>query len=97
MEKRLGEIVSRNTSQDVLAQVEHFQNQLIIQKDQLDRLAHELNLDQDKLQAEVRKNPVAVDHRTVTDHGDIRESMATFERLFAELKAELYESLSKWL
>ena len=33
MENRLVEITSKNTSKEILAQVEHFQNQLIIQKE----------------------------------------------------------------
>ena len=32
LKNRLGEIASKNNQKDVLAQVEHFQNQLIIQK-----------------------------------------------------------------
>ncbi len=97
MEKRLGEIVSKNTATDVLAKLEHFQNQLIIQKDELAKLSHALNIDLDKINAEVKKNPVAVDHRSMEDHTDIRENMQVFERLFGELKTELYAYVSKWL
>jgi len=32
MKGRLGELASKNNQSDVLAQVEHFQNQLIVQK-----------------------------------------------------------------
>lgn len=97
MEKRLGEIVSKNTATDVLAKLEHFQNQLIIQKDELAKLSHALNIDLDKINAEVKKNPVAVDHRSMEDHTDIRENMQTFERLFGELKTELYAYVGKWM
>lgn len=97
MEKRLGEIVSKNTATDVLAKLEHFQNQLIIQKDELAKLSHALNIDLDKINAEVKKNPVAVDHRSMEDHTDIRENMQVFERLFGELKTDLYAYVSKWL
>ncbi len=97
MENRLEEIASKNTSKEILAQVEHFQNQLIIQKDQVSKIAHDLNIDNDMINSEINKNPVAVDHRSVSDHTFIRESMKAFEKLFSELKTELYAFLSKWM
>jgi hypothetical protein len=97
MEHRLEEIVSKNTSTEVLAKLEHFQNQLIIQKDQISKLSHELNLDNDKISAEVRKNSTALSHRSISDHTAIREEMNAFERLFNELKTDLYAHLSKWM
>jgi hypothetical protein len=97
MENRLGEIATKNTSKDILAQVEHFQNQLIIQKDQISKISHDLNLNNDAISSEIRKNPTAVDHRRISDHTAIRESMQTFEKLFSELKTDLYGHLSKWM
>src|SRR6201984_3491948 len=43
-QKRLDEIASKNTSEDVRKQVEHFQNKFIIQKEQLDILNHEVTV-----------------------------------------------------
>ena len=97
MESRLEEIVSKNTSKDILLKIEHFQNQLIIQTDQISNISHDLNLNNDAINSEVQKNPTAVDHRSMNDHTFIREGMRAFEKLFSELKTDLYMHLSKWM
>ena len=38
LKNRLGEIASKNSDKEVLAQVEHFQNQLIIQRNNIDEV-----------------------------------------------------------
>ena len=97
MENRLGEIVLKNTSKEILAQVEHFQNQLIIQKDHLDRVNHDINISNDTINAEVAKNPTAIDHRNIADHESLRNSFKSFETGFNSLKKEQNVFLSKYL
>ena len=95
MEKRLEEIKSKNTSQDVL--VEHFQNQFIIQKDQIARINHEINLSNDAIEKNISKNETAVDHRSMEDHTALREQVKKFEQLFSSLKSDFNTFLSKWM
>lgn len=97
MQKRLEEVCKANTGKEVLAGVEHFQNQLIIQRDNIDRIKHEIGLDEKSLEKNVNDNPVAVDHRKVNDHAAQREAVTTFENNFNELRTELKTFLSKWL
>ena len=97
MENRLQEIVSKNTSKEILAQVEHFQNQLIIQKDQVDRINHEINLNNNAIVGEIKKSIIASDHRSMGDHTVIRDNMKSFESIFISLKIELKTFLSKWM
>lgn len=97
MNSRIAEIASKNTSKDVLAQVEHFQNQLLIQNNQIDNLKHAINVDNDTIGKEIKKNAVAIEHRSIADHVTIRENMADFEKIFNLLKTELNTFLSKWM
>lgn len=97
MKNRLGEIVSKNTSKDVTAQVEHFQNQLIIQSAYLDTIKHGINISNDTIDKEILKNEVAVDHRSIKDHTDLREKINAFDTIFSDLKKELNAFLSKWM
>ena len=85
---RLDEIVSKNTGDDALKQVEHFENQLIIQKNNIDELNHLINVDEDSLNHEVLKNPVAVDHRKVHYHAEEKDAIESFEKNFNELRSE---------
>jgi hypothetical protein len=97
MESRLGEVVSRNNSKEVLKQVEHFQNQFFIQRERLSELKHEINLSNDVLNKAIEQNPIALEHRKVNDHSMAREEMQSFEKLYASLKSEFNAFLSKWM
>ncbi|MEO6303091.1 MAG: hypothetical protein ABIP51_07945 [Bacteroidia bacterium] len=97
MKGRIAEIASKNSAKEILAQVEHFQNQLIIQKNQIDTLKHVINLNNDTINNEIKKNDTAVDHRSINDHTVLRDGVLSFEKAFAALKAELNVFLSKWM
>lgn len=95
MKNRLAEIAPKYTSGDVLAQVEHFQNQFIIQAEQLDILKHHINEHEEYLQHRLNENEVAADRQFSSDSPQIRESVATFERIFNGLRHEFNQFLSK--
>lgn len=94
---RLEEIAVKNTHIEVLAEVEKFQNQFIIQKDNIDQIRHIVTLEEDKILKEVKTNPVAVDHRTIETHAGIEDLIETFEKNFKELRIEFNTFLSKWM
>jgi hypothetical protein len=97
MKNRIAEIAQKNTSKEVLSFVEHFQNQLIIQNEQIDILKHNIGKHESSLESAANKNPVAVDHEKFDDHSVQRENMDTFEKIFNELRKELIGFLSKWM
>jgi hypothetical protein len=97
MLNRLSEITLKNSSHDVLSAVDHFSNQLTIQKQQIDTIKHNININNDAINAEVKKNRTALDHRSMADHTDIRDSIVTFEMMFASLKKEFNIFLSRWM
>ncbi|HOZ39564.1 MAG: hypothetical protein IPO05_19150 [Flavobacteriales bacterium] len=96
-EHRLEEVAKRYTSSDVLAQLEHFQNQYIRQREVIDEVRHDIKAHENLLEKEAREHPVAIDHRHFTDHGDLRERMQTFEKLYRELKEEFYRWIGQWM
>ncbi len=95
LEHRMEEIAKRNTHTDVMAELEHFQNQYIRQREVIDELRHELKLHENGLVKEALDNPVAIDHRLFGDHTAHRDAMHTFEKLYSELKAEFMRWLAK--
>ena len=97
LKNRLGEIAAKNNQKDVLAQVEHFQNQLIIQKNNIDEISHSIRVDEDTIQKEVEKNPVAIDHREMPSHSAEKNTVDAFEKNFNELRAEFKTFASKWM
>lgn len=97
MADRIMEVAEKNTSNEVRTLADHFHNQIIIQKEQIDILNHDIESHESYLQNAVHKNPNAIDHEKFSDHKKHRESIATFEKLFRELREELIEFLSKWM
>lgn len=85
---QLAEISAKNTSHELKVEVEKFQNQFIIQKNEIDNLNHLINVNEDELEQEVISNPVAIDHRKIDDDKTLRERMQIFVPLFEELKEQ---------
>lgn len=97
MKNRLAEIVSANNKTETTAQAEHFQNQFIIQRDVLEVLSHDIHETESAMVKQIEANPVATDRKTAPDHLELRDRVATFERLFTELKQEFNTFAAKTL
>ncbi|MBX2972693.1 MAG: hypothetical protein KF797_06290 [Flavobacteriales bacterium] len=97
LENRIADIAQRNTAQEVMAELEHFQNQYIRQKEVIDTLRNKINHHHDDLEREYKERPVAIEHRLFNDHTAMRDEMDTFEKLYRELKEELFRWLAKWM
>ncbi|MGZ4054738.1 MAG: hypothetical protein ACXVPY_10940 [Bacteroidia bacterium] len=96
-QKRLDEIASKNTKEDVRKQIEHFQNKFTIQKEQLDILNHEVNEHEQWLAKYSKEHPVAIDHALFADHKKMHDKMESFEKIYDELKQEFKKFLSVWM
>ena len=97
LKERLQEITSKNNSLDVLVKVEHFQNQFIIQRNNIDELAHSIKVNEAKIVQEIKNNPVAVEHRKVDNHVKEEGFMIYFEKNFSELRAEYNRFSAEWM
>lgn len=97
MQKRLDEVMSKNSNSEVKVKVEHFQNQLFIQEQNLSKLVHHIKREEKAIQSNIVQNPVASDHRIAEDHQEEREQVNFYEKNFTELKKEFNSFLSVWL
>jgi chromosome segregation ATPase len=97
MQGRIEEVNSKNTSTEVRAMIEHFQNQLILQKEQIDIVKKKVKQQINSMEASVEKNPVAADHRSVEDATQLRDEVNTFEKIFNDLRKELISFMAKWM
>lgn len=97
MEKRILDIAEKNTSKEVLSLVDHFNNQISIQREQIDILNHDVKSHESFLNAAIHKNSHDIENENFLDHHNHRESIAVFEKLFKELREELIDFLSKWM
>ena len=94
---RLEELVTRNTKLEVTAQIEHFQNQFILQREAAEKIISKCG-DHDKFLAnQAKDHPIAIDHVLFADHTKLRDEAETFDRLYSELKKEFIAFLRKWM
>ena len=92
-EGRLEKLVQTLTDRDMLARLEHYQNQFIRQKEVLDQLKHDIKVHDQELGRMLRrdKNPDEVDN---VRHAKVDEDMRMFRKIYAELKSEFYQFMA---
>ena len=96
-ENRLQEIIKSNTSKDILAQAEQFQNQFIRQKEVIDRLSHDVHEDELRIAENVKENNVSVEHRKVEENFELKDRVHVFQKIFNEIKSEYLAFLANKL
>ena len=94
---RLEELAQKNSSKEVMGEIEHFQNQFIIQRDNIDNILHAVKINEAELIATIESNPVAADHRKVEYHEREQDLVKTFEKNFSSLRQEFKKFAAKWM
>lgn len=94
LQNRLDEVVTKNNGSELMKNVEHFQNQFIMRKEQIDEMKHAVKEHENYIQAKIGNNPAA-DHVSLADHPKMREDINTFETAFADMRKEFIGFLSK--
>lgn len=97
LQRRLEEVASKNTDMEVLAQVEHFQNQLILQREQHDILRHDIKQDENIIEKLYETIPVLAENSRPKAETGLIDRVETFSRLFHEMKEDLYRFVAKKL
>lgn len=97
LEKRLLEIVQKNNGKEVMADVEHFQNQFVIQRINIDQLQHDIRKHDGNVAAEAQAHAGKMKSVEVSEHDKLKEQVETFGKLFNELRHEYNKFLSKWM
>ncbi len=96
LEKRLMEIVTKNNTRDVMAGVEHFQNQFIVQRNNIDELRHSINEHAGKVASDAQVHQGRMETGLVGEHDGLADQVRSFEKIFNELRHEYNLFLAKW-
>ena len=97
LDHRLQEVLSKNNDKEVLAMAEHFQNQLILQKNRAAEILHSIKESLNIVEAEVNNHLVATDHRKMELNSKLRDEVADYAAHFSELRHEAIRFFSKWM
>ena len=97
--KKLAIVVMGNTARDVLKEAEHFQNQVIIQQDQIDILRHDVKQFENSLDIEFEKisKGAKMALEVIDTETTLRDRMKTFEHIYVDLKHEYYSFLRRYM
>ncbi len=97
LSNRLGEVAIKNNHQDVRIQVEHFQNQFIIQKNNIDEISHAIKQHEAAIEKEISHNATAVEHRKFEYHDRQKEQVSSFESNYKTIKSNFNQFVAKWM
>ncbi|MFN4284688.1 MAG: hypothetical protein ACK4E8_01870 [Lacibacter sp.] len=97
LQKRLAEVAFKNTSKEAMAGVEHFQNQFIIQRNNLDELRHYINEHIQHVAKDITEHNGEVEDDTLDEHARRKDEFASLEKVMADLRHEFNEFLAKWM
>lgn len=94
---RLSELVTRWTKKDVLAQLEHFQNEFIIHGGVIDDLQESIEIHESSIATQSRTGKDAMDSILLRKHIDFRNKMERQREIYADLKNQFFRFMTKYL
>jgi vacuolar-type H+-ATPase subunit H len=97
LEKRLMEIADKNSGHEVMAGVEHFQNQFIVQRNNIDELRHSINEHAGKVSADAKAHAGKMETYLIGEHDRVKDQFNIFEKIVKELRHEFNLFLAKWM
>ncbi len=94
---RLSELVTRWTKQEVLKQLEHFQNEFILHGGVIDDLLETIENHDTRIAAQSKSGMEVMDTQLVKKHFEFRDRMETQRLIYADLKKEFFKFLTKYM
>lgn len=95
--QRLNDVAGKNNKDVVLKQVEHFQNQFVVQKDNIQTMLHEIKIQEQNIAEDVRRDKILDETDIIGNQSFLREKVHTTEKIFVALKHDFYSFLARAL
>lgn len=92
-EHRLEKLVNTLQDRDMLAKLEHYQNQFIRQKEVLDQLQHDIKVHEQEIGRMLQNGSEPGDQDTAR-HLNMEGEMATFRKIYGELKSNFFKFMA---
>ena len=94
---RLEELVNRWTDKKMLAQLEHYQNQFLLQAEAINKLEDEINIHEHNISESSKKGYDILDTLFVKKHIEFRNHMETQRNIYHNLKGEFFRFLTEFM
>ena len=96
LQGRLSEVALKNNGREVSAGVEQYQNQFIVQRNNIDELRHTVNEHVHRVFVDAKVHVGRVEENRVDEHKEIEGAVAQFEKVIKELRHEFNKFAAKW-
>lgn len=96
-QNRLEELAGRWTDRSVLAQVEKFQNQFLLEKEAIHSIKDQIGMHEANMADHYEKNEDVLNKDLVKKHLKLRDRMESERDLFLEMKSNLFRFLTKYM
>jgi len=93
MQSRIEEIARENTSRSVMPKIDHFENQLQIQKNEYNHLKHAIKNNEKLINEAMSNTGGSATQIFASDHSNVREKVIIFEKIINDLRLELDQFL----
>ena len=97
LQKRLAEVSFKNTGKEVMADVEHFQNQIIVQRNNLEELSHGIYEHIHHVVEDSRVHAGRVAQPLVEEHGQKKDEFQSLMHVIKGLRSEFNHFIAKWI
>ena len=94
---RLSELIRRWTNKEVLAQLEHYQNEFILHEGVIDELQEAIEKHETRIAGQTQSGLEALDTAMTKKHLEFRNKMETQRQIYADLKKEFFRFLTKYM
>ncbi|MDR3679952.1 MAG: hypothetical protein P4L41_08295 [Flavipsychrobacter sp.] len=98
LKKRLTEIAGKNSAQDVLKEVEHYENQLTVQSDNIQALRHDIHANDVAVRSQLEDSKEGyVDKQLYKTHQELIDRFSSEEKVFKEVREEFMQFAATWM
>ena len=98
LKDRLTEIAGKNTDNELMHKVEHYENQISVQSDNIDRIAHDIRRNIASAGSELKHSPAGyIDASLLAQHNTLRQRCLAEEKAVNELRHDFYEVAIDWM
>jgi len=97
LESRLIEVAGKNTGFETSREIEHFQNQFILQQNNISELRHKINKHVQKMGTDMMKPGGQINKDLLEEDNVLTDEYKRLEKIIKELRHEFNEFLIRWM
>ena len=94
---KLSELVTRWTNKDVLAQLEHYQNEFILHGGVIEDLLESIEKHETRIAGQSKIEEEAIDTQLAKKHIEFRNRLEAQREIYVELKKQFFRFLEKYM